>query len=224
MDTVQIILEIIIIILGVYMAFIKSYFSEHGKQLALKEHVEELTKKIETVKSEIDFLTKTKFDLATNERSAILDFHSKYYDWRNSLLKLYPSVINETNFDTYDQFFNDARTKELFTQNAEERLNLFENTAELIELKKGTLIACLEVQQLAQEYFGNVAYEYMLYQHHKKTNPIENHLDIQKEHYEKVKVILKEYREKKLILFKKLIPLENNLNNYLRKQLFKEIG
>lgn len=223
MEIVQIILEVIIILLGLYMAFFKSYFSEHGKQLALKEHVEELTKKVETVKSEIDLLTKTKFDLATNERTAILDYHSKYYEWRNSMLTLYPSVINENNFDSKDQFFNDVRTKELFAQNSEERLNLFDKSNELIEIKRDTKISCMEMQHLAENYFGRAAFEYMMFHNSKKVNPPEKHLDLQKEHYDKLKVIYQEFREGRIELFKKLIPLENKLNQYLRTQLFKEI-
>jgi hypothetical protein len=223
MEIIQLILEIIIIILGLYMAFFKSYFSEHGKQLALKEHVEDLTKKVETVKSEIDLLTKTKFDLATNERTAILDYHSKYFDWRNSTLALYPSVINESNFDTKDLFFNEVRTKELFAQNSEERHNLFDNSKELNEIKKDTKIACMNMQHHAEDYFDRTAYEYMMFHNLKKTNPLEKHLDLQKEHYDKIKVILQEFRDKKIELFKKSVQLENKLNEYLRGQLFKEL-
>lgn len=219
----ELFLEVIIIMIGLYLAFFKSYFSEHGKQLALKEHVEGLTQKVETIKSEIDLLTKTKFDLATNERTAILDYHSKYYDWRNSMLALYPSVINENNFDSKDQFFNDVRTKELFAQNSEERLNLFDNSQKINEIKKNTKIACMEMQHHAESFFGKAAYEYMMFHYAKKTNPPEKHLDMQKEHYDKVKGILEDFRKEKIELFQKLVPLENELNNYLRQQLFKEI-
>jgi hypothetical protein len=205
------------------MAFFKSYFSEHGKQLALKEHVEELTKKVETVKSEIDLLTKTKFDLATNERTAILDYHSKYYDWRNSILALFPSVINEINFDTKDVFFNDVRTKELFARNSEERLNLYDNSEELNKIKKEAKISCIKMQHHVEDYFRRSAYEYMIFHNLKKLNPLEKHLDLQKEHYEKIEVIFQEFRDKRMELFKVTVTLENKLNEYLRRQLFKEL-
>ncbi|MEM0544145.1 hypothetical protein WFZ85_16285 [Flavobacterium sp. j3] len=53
-NEIQIVLEIIIIGLGLYLAFIKSYREEKGKNLATKEDISAITKQIEGVKSEIE--------------------------------------------------------------------------------------------------------------------------------------------------------------------------
>ncbi|MEM0542133.1 hypothetical protein WFZ85_05870 [Flavobacterium sp. j3] len=53
-NEIQIVLEIIIIGLGLYLAFIKSYMEEKGKNLATKEDISAITKQIEGVKSEIE--------------------------------------------------------------------------------------------------------------------------------------------------------------------------
>ncbi len=223
MELTQVILEVLIVVLGLYMAFFKSYFSEHGKQLALKEHIEELTKKVETVKAEINFFTQTKFDLGTNERNAILDYHSKYFDWRNSVLALFPSVINKNNCDSWEQFIDEVRIKELFTQNADERLNLFDNSTKLIEIKKNTKIACMEIQHDAERVFSKVSREYMIYNIKMKVAEQNTQLELQKEHYDKIEVLNNEFRKRKLDSFAALVLLENSLNDYLREQLFKEV-
>lgn len=224
MEIAQLILEIIIILLGLYMAFFKSYFSEHGKQLALKDHIEELTRKVENVKSEIDFLTKTKFDLATNERSAIIDYHSNYYDWRNTVLNLYPSVINEDNFDSKDQFINESRTKELLTKNSEERLSLFQTSEQPNKSKTEMVIACMKLQHHAAKYFSLVAKEYLNLHYTKKAKPVEEHLEITKEHYQNIEELLDKFMSEKIQLFKELKAIENEVNAQLKYQLFKEVS
>lgn len=48
------ILNAILILIGLYQAFFKSYFTEKGKRLAVKEDIEEITEKIERIKSEFN--------------------------------------------------------------------------------------------------------------------------------------------------------------------------
>ena len=52
MDIFTIVLNIIILILGLHLVFFKSYLHEKGKQLALKEDIEEITRKVEKIKTE----------------------------------------------------------------------------------------------------------------------------------------------------------------------------
>ncbi|MDD2982798.1 MAG: hypothetical protein PHQ74_05370 [Crocinitomicaceae bacterium] len=54
METIRLILDIIIILLGCYWIFIKSYYTEKGKNLATKEDIKDITDKIESVK--LDYL------------------------------------------------------------------------------------------------------------------------------------------------------------------------
>lgn len=53
MNYFQIVFDIVLTIIGLYLAFGKSYFSEKGKNLATREDVGLITKEIETVKNEI---------------------------------------------------------------------------------------------------------------------------------------------------------------------------
>lgn len=53
MQLTQIILEIVILLCGLYLALFKSYFTEKEKNLATLEDIKDITKKVEEVKSEI---------------------------------------------------------------------------------------------------------------------------------------------------------------------------
>jgi len=51
MQTAQLIIEILLFLIGLYLAFFKSYFGEKGKNLATKEDISEITEKIENIKN-----------------------------------------------------------------------------------------------------------------------------------------------------------------------------
>ena len=61
-NTLSIILELLIIILGIYLIFFKNYLSQKGKNLATKEDIGEITKKVEDIKSEINEMSLKKQD------------------------------------------------------------------------------------------------------------------------------------------------------------------
>jgi hypothetical protein len=69
MQLTEIILEVLILLCGLYLALFKSYFTEKGKNLATLEDIEDITKKVEEVKSEIQkqqLVEKQKRDLKYN--------------------------------------------------------------------------------------------------------------------------------------------------------------
>lgn len=89
-------LEGVIIIIGLYLAFFKSYFQEKGKNVATSEDIENITRKVENVKKEIaeDFaLSKSKIDILynielkqiSNEKEALINFHRTFSLWFNKL-------------------------------------------------------------------------------------------------------------------------------------------
>ena len=104
----EIILESILLLLALYLAFIKSYFNEKGKNLATSEDIEELTAKVESVKQQFiekNAALKAKLDLLTNlqinhkndERLALIEFHKKLKKWIGLLTESIPVLK-----DAYD--------------------------------------------------------------------------------------------------------------------------
>lgn len=129
-------LEIFTICIGLYLAFVKSYFEERGKIVATKKDIEEVTQKIEKVKSDIEVLTHKKITLQTEKQNALLDFNSKYTAWLNYILDA--SIISHTEpanihsdkiNEKLDQYFYDLAISEA-------NIDVFFNSDnELIELK-----------------------------------------------------------------------------------------
>lgn len=62
----------------------KSYESEKGKNVATKEDIEEITQKIENVKSLLTIQTTLKVQLLNKQKEAIETCWSNYNIWRNS--------------------------------------------------------------------------------------------------------------------------------------------
>lgn len=212
--------------LVLYLAFYKSYLSEHGKQLALKEHVEELTKKVEKIKSEIEFFAQTRFDLATNERAAILDYHSKYIAWKNSILIQTPGVINEDNCsDPTEVFTNESHVKELHYKNSEGRLDLFLKLNEkFLDSRNKLNVVCYQLQHVYNKSFIEVQKVWKLYRIDKSgaTTPAELK-KIHEKMYGEYEGLLDKYYKNRLDKHKELLDAEVYVEQYLKDALFKDV-
>ena len=69
----------ILIALGVlYLAFFKSYFQEKGKNLATQEDIEGITKKVESIRSELQYSLEAGLSWRTEEHNCLVDYYSKY--------------------------------------------------------------------------------------------------------------------------------------------------
>lgn len=103
---IEIIFDIVLIIIGLYLALFKSYFQEKGKNIATSEDIGRLTLEVESVKQQFiekNANLKAKLDLITNlqlnhkidERVALIDFHKKLKNWIALLTEPSPSLIND---------------------------------------------------------------------------------------------------------------------------------
>lgn len=103
----QLVLEVTIIVLLLYVAFFKSYFQEKGRNLATKEDVEEITKLVEKVKSRLQFSLQATLSLRAEEHQALIDYFSKYSAWL--------SAITDCSFAGIDSY-DSPRLVEIRTQ------------------------------------------------------------------------------------------------------------
>ena len=111
-DTLQIILEIVTVVVGLYLALFKSYFQEKGKNLATKEDIEDITKKIEKVKSDIGILTHKKINLSTEKQNSLLEFKGKYAAWLNYIL--HTTIAGNVETSTIDVSKTQEKLSQLF--------------------------------------------------------------------------------------------------------------
>ena len=71
-ESIQLVLEALILLLLLYLAFLKSYFQEKGRNVATKEDVEEITSLVESVKSQLQFSLQAKLSLRAEEHQALV--------------------------------------------------------------------------------------------------------------------------------------------------------
>lgn len=109
-QTVNIILDILIILIGLYLIFFKSYFKEKGKNLATFEDIGKITEKVETVKSTFQKLIENlRSDLAKQNishqliYSQLLEYRYKRFDaFFDALIEL-QNFIKENLFSYADE-------------------------------------------------------------------------------------------------------------------------
>ncbi|MCF8257003.1 MAG: hypothetical protein K9J06_05595 [Flavobacteriales bacterium] len=143
-QVIVVILQVLLITIGLYLAFFKSYFTEKGKNLATFEDIDEITSKVEAIKTdfireteklklEIQLTNQIKFSLKDEELKALIGFYDNYYLWLNTLLDF--SIANYTEDGVHDRnravgIINDVYSK----------YNLSEAKAELF-LKDEEIVA-----------------------------------------------------------------------------------
>ncbi|WP_417392049.1 hypothetical protein [Gimesia sp.] len=166
----QIIVSVITLITFCIIYMLSSYAKKKGENLATKEDVESVTKKIESVKLEYQK------ELKAFERSVInkLELESKHFDSSvNDLLKFYdettelqvkylcdaflwiylPSHNIEALVETHSHFRNSL----LEAMKAFQRLPLyFENNSEIMSLAKDIYLTLVKFERILNDHFGEI--------------------------------------------------------------------
>lgn len=98
MNYIQIIFDILLTLIGLYLAFGKSYFTEKGKNLATKEDIGIITREIETVKNEISFSTQRKIEFLREQKEVALAFNNDaafLVDYASNLIDIISNNSND---------------------------------------------------------------------------------------------------------------------------------
>lgn len=155
METLSIILQILILCVGLYLAFFKSYFSEKGKQLAIKEDIEEITDKVENIKSDfqrendnikakVQHLLTLQQSHRTEERKAIIDFYRKYNEWLYSLIEINYGAYNRGNINNLIETRHLIDKHYRITNVAQSMVKLLVKDGKIIKLSNELIIKILE--------------------------------------------------------------------------------
>ena len=143
-QTTMIILQVLTILIGLYLALFKSYFQEKGKNLATKEDINEITKKVEAVRTEFQVLTHSRTTLNSEKRSSYLSFYDKYFLWLNTLLDLSYGNIDYYNSEEIDKYSAKLNGIYIDICNAEARMQLWNDNEELTNLIQTLKVETLE--------------------------------------------------------------------------------
>ena len=104
----ELIIGIILLFITLYLAFFKSYLTEKGKSVALKEDLKELTSEVESVKdkfvkeqeimkTDLQRILNNELSYRNEERDAIISFHGIINQWIYSILEVHLSNYDRIN-------------------------------------------------------------------------------------------------------------------------------
>lgn len=108
---IRIFIDILLLVAAVYLAFFKSYLTEKGRSAAMKEDLDDITRKVESIKNEFtreqEILKKDLQRILTNEvsyraeeRNALIQFHGTISEWLFSILEVTYGNYSRTNIDS----------------------------------------------------------------------------------------------------------------------------
>lgn len=221
---IQLFLESLIVILGFYLAFYKSYFKEKGKNVATKEDIEEITKKIEKVKSDVEILTHKKISLSNEKQNTLMDYNNKYASWLNYILNA--SIIGDSNpasiftekvQERLDQLFNEVAISEA-------KFNVyFHSDQELIDLKNSIQLKTIELSNhfnislVKAKKISNILNNVLNLPNSVPDNSYKmNQLD---KHYSEQNNMHKEFQDQKLAMYSTIAPLNYQFVQLISKRI-----
>ena len=148
----QFIIQILILIVAVYLAFFKSYLTEKGKSAALKEDIQVLTREVETVKNEflkeqeilktdLQRILSNEISYRDEERNALINYHGIINTWLYSILEVGYGNYNKSNLE---QFIEVRKKNESFYAKAG-----------IAKAKISLLIEDKEVREAAWELYSS---------------------------------------------------------------------
>jgi hypothetical protein len=220
-DVVQIILEIIIVLIGFYLAFFKSYFQQKGKNLATKEDIEHITRIVEKVKNQIQYSTHAKISLKKEEQKSIIKCYETYNNWLNLILNIYPGKITEKNIDDINRLLEELHEAYSKTNIAYSRLSLFIEDPGLFITFGNLIVETHEMQSFVNDNFQEL-----------RMRLIHKNIEIKDRSVDDLIEILPRYEEEKLKLYmalidgrsthyKKILPMQKIFRDSLYSKLTK---
>lgn len=150
----QIIIEILILFTAVYLAFFKSYLTEKGRSAALKEDLHEITKEVESIKSEftkeqeilktdLQRILSNEVSYRTEERNALIYYHATINEWLYSILEFSFGNYNKTNIEALISVRNNISSYYAKSGIAKSKIELLVEDQDLISLSQKLYTAAL---------------------------------------------------------------------------------
>ena len=213
-ETVQLVFEILIFLLALYIAFFKSYLQEKGKNLATKEDIEEITRKVETIKGELQFSTQLKFSLKNEERNTIIHCYERFSFWLTVLLDFsFVGCTTEEDTkiliqakknidDAYFQFLLAQAKMDLFTTDTEITQHLHKAKLSTLDLSNFVLV---KIKEYEMKLF-NLA-------HAKATTPHDRVVDVYGKLLEEQLDFVQQFNFEKTEKYKLIAPLDATLQS-----------
>ncbi|WP_109097732.1 hypothetical protein [Aquimarina sp. AU58] len=212
--------------------FWKKLPKKTGEDLATKQNIEVITKKIEGVKadfvketqfikSELDLMNQNKFSLQSARRNALLKYYEDYSIWLNSISDVevffvdsYQEAKIEKLLGLINDFYNQYRL-------SKSRLGLFIDNKKfrnlIFELDKATIIH----EQITRTFYVKLnGIDKKIFNNKKSADELEEYKELLKEKRELTKL----FQSDSSSSFKEVLKYEVQIRDDIRKMLFDQIS
>lgn len=196
------------ILLGVlYLALLKSYFQEKGKNLATKEDIEEITQKVETIKAGLQFSVQAKLSWRACEHDALVGYYVKYSAWLSTITDFSLVGINEETAHRLDDLRAALDAVEREFEAAEAQLHLFIDNED-IRLQMGPIrLKTLDFHHHAQKFAFQYEREILENKRAKLGEPLERQLEIHSERLDRQGELYAKFKDQQREHFQDLWPM-----------------
>jgi len=194
-QTIQTILETFAVLLGLYLAFFKSYFQEKGKNLATEQDIQKITilveeakkqftQDIELLRNRLNLYAQNFNSIKTLERNALIEINTKYSEWLQSLMTFSLGYYSYDNFEilkSKDLYFSE---KYMAFNVAEDNLHLYAHDEELMSKKKQLTVLTFKLQESVLKNITSFILNCTLYNINKANAKQEDQIKLNKEYHE----------------------------------------
>lgn len=147
----QTIIEAIIFVALLCVAYIASYFRGKGRNLATKEDIEEITEKVESIKSQIQYAVQAKLNFRAEEHAALTDYYSKFYSWFSAISNCSFYDITHENAQQLGEIRRNLESLEREFSLAEGKMELFVDNSDIVRRSSELKITTLKFQSHAYD-------------------------------------------------------------------------
>ena len=168
LQIITILLEILLFILGLYLAFFKSYFQEKGRNLATKEDITDITTKVEGIKTEfiketeklktdLQFESHIKVSFNTDMKNAIIQTFENYNLWLNVIMGAYERSL-EFSSKKVKGIENNIEEALFKLTMSESKLLLYQKDEKIFELLDKLKESTSELQDIVTRYLDDILF------------------------------------------------------------------
>lgn len=215
----QLMLEVVILLLLLYVAFLKSYFQEKGKNVATKEDVEEITSLVESVKSQLQFSLQAKLSFRAEEHQSLVDYFSKHSVWLSAITNWSAVGINKENASRLAEIRSELDMLHQDFGLAAAKLELFVENEDVRSQHAPLVIETLKFQAHAQQATFDIEGIHLEAKQMQLTTPPGKQAERYRELLGKESALYKKYKEEQLAMYGAVLPLVQMQQRAISKHL-----
>lgn len=218
-ELIQLVLEALILLLLLYLAFLKSYFQEKGKNIATKEDVEEITSLVESVKSQLQFSLQAKLSLRAEEHQALVDYFSKYSAWLSAITSFSAAGINKDNTSRLDEIRAQLDMLHQDFELAAGKMELFVENEDIRTQHGPLVIETLKFQAHAQQVTFEIEGIHLETKQMLLEAPVNEKVERYRVLLEKERELYKKFKEEQLEAYKAIFPAVQRQQRAISKHI-----